>query len=109
MSRVRSGTARWGEPHAAGTGGLPVKDVILYVKLMAKVAFYSLGMLLFFSAINILPVLLRNIFTSRPILFELLEPSIVSLKLWGLFFGIMAIISSYIYWSAPKKAEKTPE
>lgn len=96
------------EPHAARTG-LLMKDVITYGKLMAKAAFYSLGMLLFFSAINIFPILLQSIFSSRPILFDLLEPTLISLKLWGIFFGILSIISSYVYWSAPKHSERNSD
>ncbi|WP_415013231.1 hypothetical protein [Brevundimonas sp.] len=86
-----------------------MKDVITYGKLMAKVAFYSLGMLLFLLTINVFPSLLSNIFNSRPILFELLGPAMISLKLWGLFFGILAIISSYVYWSAPKSSGSNSE
>ena len=86
-----------------------MRDFTTYVKMMSKVAFYSLGMLLFFIAINVLPVIAGNIFNSTPIFTGTFQSLIISIRLWGLFFGVLSIICSLIYWGAPKNNGRSSE
>ncbi|KPF79951.1 hypothetical protein IP78_08245 [Brevundimonas sp. AAP58] len=85
-----------------------INRAILYIMILARVVFYSGGMLLFLSALNVVPVMLENIVMKRSVFAETLDPIVSSLKLWGLFVGVMVIVCSVIFWSPIGRSNDTP-